>query len=153
MTTLINTDTNLHLVHLPTTPLRQIFRLQLPKHEKMPRTKANTFAIFEDKSPPHDIKDLVIAAHDRANARGEEAIALAWWNCYERARVDAAVENLLWAILQQRATPQDQTTFRNSFVTPAESVVARRKTTMLVERHPNIGSGQSSVCKSFFYDI
>lgn len=149
--TFINNDTNLHLVHPTVTLLRQIFHLQTPKHEKMPSAKVNTFDIFEDKSPPHDIKDLVIAAHDRANARGKEAIALAWWNCYERARVDPAVANLLWAILQQRTTQQDQNTFRNSFLTPAEAVVARRKTTILVERHLNVANGQCSICKSIFY--
>ena len=112
----------------------------------MPSTKANTFDIFEDKSPPRDVKEIVIAAHDRANARGKEALALAWLNCYQRAQVDAVVANLLWDILQGRATQQDRNMFRNSFVTPAEAVVARRKATTLVERHPNVANGQSSVC-------
>ena len=138
------------LIHLPITLLRQSLQLQPSKYVKMPSTQGTEFDIFEDRSPPSDVKDIIIAAHDRANARGEEALGLAWWNCYERAQVDAAVANLLWAFLQQRATPQDQTTFRNSFIAPARVVVARRKKTTLVERHPNVANGQFSVYKRVF---
>lgn len=129
------------LIHLPITPLRQSFHLQPSKSESMPSTQGNEFDILEDRSPPSDVKDIIIAAHDRANARGEEALGLAWWKCYERAQVDAAIANLLWAFLQRRATPQDQIAFRNAFIAPARVVVARRKKTTLVERHPNVANG------------
>lgn len=113
-------------------------------------TPSTEFNIFEDRSPPSHVKDI-IAAHDRANARGEEALGLAWWKCYERAQVDAAVANLLWAILQRRATPQDQITFENAFIAPARMAVAYQRRNTLLERHPNVANGQSSVCKRFFY--
>lgn len=144
-TTLIKVAINLHLIHLPITSLRQLFHPQLSKSENMPSTQGTKFDIFEDRSPPSDVKDIIIAAHDRANARGEAALGLAWWNCYERAQVDAATANLLWAFLQRRATQQDRITFRNAFITPARVVVARRKRTTLVERHRNVANGQSSI--------
>ena len=106
-------------------------------------TPSTEFNIFEDRSPPRDVKDIIIAAHDRANARGEDTLGLAWWRCYERAQVDAAVANFLWAILQQRATPQDKITFENAFVAPARMAVAYRRRNTLVERHPNVANGQS----------
>ncbi|CAD6575948.1 MAG: hypothetical protein ASARMPRED_007536 [Alectoria sarmentosa] len=110
----------------------------------MPRTAGIEFDIFEDKSPPRDVKDIIIAAHDRANARGEEALALAWWNCYKRAQVDATVADLLWVILRKRATPRDVTVFWNAFVTPASRVVAERKRITLVESRQNVATGGSS---------
>lgn len=111
----------------------------------MPRIAGIEFDIFEDKSPPRDVKDIIIAAHDRANARGEEALGPAWWNCYKRTQVDATVANLLWAILQERATPQDETIFRNAFVTPASRAVAERKRITLVESRQNVAMGQSFI--------
>lgn len=109
---------------------------------------------FEDNSPPHDVKGIITAAHDQATAPGEEAPPrLAWWNCYKGSQIDVTVTivaNLLCAILQQRATRQDQTTFWNAFVTPARRVVMEQKRIALVEKHPNVADGHSSVCHSFF---
>lgn len=57
--------------------------------------RAPSLTFFEDKSPPRNVKDIIIAAHDRAVAPGEETLGVAWWNCYKRAQVDATVADLL----------------------------------------------------------
>ena len=79
-----NNDPNLHILNPPIAPLRQPFHLQPSKHEGLPRTAGTEFYIFEDKSPPGDLKNIIIVVYDRVIARGEEALGLAWRKCYER---------------------------------------------------------------------
>ena len=124
--------------------------MQSSNHKNMPSTAGIEFDIFEDNSTPRSVKDIIISAHDRLIARGKEVLALALWNCYERAQVDATVANLLWAILRERTTPQDRTTFRNTFMTPASRVIAERKRITLVESNANVANGLSLVCNGFF---
>ena len=47
----------------------------------MPRSAGTGVDIVEDNSPPGNVQDMITIAHDRAIARGEEALGLAWFNC------------------------------------------------------------------------
>lgn len=142
----------LHPLELPNLlfiPLCISLHLHSSKHTNMPRTAGTEFDIFEDESPPRDVKDIIIAAHDRAIAREDDAFGKALWACYERAQVDATVGNLLWAILLERTTPQDRAMFRVRFLAPAQVVVARQRSTVLVESNQSVANGQSLVCYIF----